>query len=171
MGCIMKYFLKEWVIPALIALFIVLILNTYVFQLVTVPTGSMVSTIMPNDRLYVNKIFDVDKVERGDILVFNSKELNKVLVKRLIGLPGETVQFKEDGVYIDGIKLDEPYAVPMPYLEETFEVPEDCFFFLGDNRPFSADARKWKNPYINKSDVIGNIVFRFFPFNRIGMVE
>lgn len=97
MGCIMKYFLKEWVIPALIALFIVLILNTYVFQLVTVPTGSMVSTIMPNDRLYVNKIFDVDKVERGDILVFNSKELNKVLVKRLIGLPGETVQFKEDG--------------------------------------------------------------------------
>jgi len=84
----MKYFIKEWVVPALIALVIVLLLNTFVFQLVTVPTGSMISTIMPGDKLYVNKIFDIGKVRRGDILVFKSHELDKQLVKRLIGLPG-----------------------------------------------------------------------------------
>ena len=101
----MKYFIKEWVVPALIALVIVLLLNTFIFQLVTVPTGSMISTIMPGDKLYVNKIFDIDKVKRGDILVFKSHELNKYLVKRLIGLPGETVEIKSNGdVYIDGSK-------------------------------------------------------------------
>ncbi|QSX06989.1 signal peptidase I [Sedimentibacter sp. zth1] len=170
----MKYFVKEWVVPALIALVIVLLLNAFVFQLVTVPTGSMISTIMPKDRLYVNKIMDVDSVEREDILVFKSKELDKLLVKRLIGLPGEKVDIKSNGdVYINDVKLYEPYAVPTttPCREQTFIIPEDCFFFLGDNRPVSKDARYWNEPFINKSEVRGRAVFRFFPFNRIGRIE
>ena len=168
----MKYFIKEWVVPALIALAIVLVLNVFVFQLVTVPTGSMISTIMPGDKLYVNKIFDIDKVKRGDILVFKSNELDKYLVKRLIGLPGETVEIKSNGeIFIDGAKIEEPYAIQSTCVEQTFNIPKDCYFFLGDNRPRSSDARAWDNPYINKKDIIGNVIFRFFPFNRIGMVE
>lgn len=168
----MKYFIKEWVVPALIALVIVLLLNTFVFQLVTVPTGSMISTIMPGDKLYVNKIFDIEKAKRGDILVFKSRELDKNLVKRLIGLPGETVEIKYNGdIYVDGVKIDEPYAVQSTCEEQTFVVPEDSYFFLGDNRPYSKDARAWDNPYINKKDIIGEALFRFFPFNRIGKVE
>lgn len=168
----MKYFIKEWVVPALIALVIVLVLNAFVFQLVTVPTGSMINTIMPGDKLYVNKIFNIDKVERGDILVFKSEELDKYLVKRLIGLPGETVEIKSNGeVFIDGTKIDEPYAIQATCVEQTFVIPENSYFFLGDNRPQSRDARAWDNPYINEKDIIGNVVFRFFPFNRIGMVK
>ncbi|MGB4438383.1 MAG: signal peptidase I [Sedimentibacter sp.] len=169
----MKYFIKEWVVPVAIALIIVLFLNKFVFILVTVPTGSMEDTIMPGDRLYVNELFDIEDAKRGDILVFKSDELdNKRLVKRLIGLPGETVEVMTDGsVYINGEKLDEPYAAESAGEAKTFKVPDNSYFFLGDNRPISYDARYWENSYIDESKIIGKVIFRFFPFNRVGNVE
>ncbi len=169
----MKYFVKEWIVPVVIALVIVLFLNKFIFILVTVPTGSMETAIMPGDRLYVNELFDIQDAKRGDILVFKSDELDeKRLVKRLIGLPGETVEVKNDGsVYINGEKLDEPYAVKAEGIVKTFKVPENHYLFFGDNRPLSYDARYWKNPYIDESKIIGNVIFRFFPLNRIGKVE
>ncbi len=169
----MKYFFKEWVVPVAIALIIVVFLNKFVFILVTVPTGSMETTIMPGDRLYINELFDMKNAKRGDILVFKSDELDeKRLVKRVIGLPGETVEVKTDGsVYINNLKLDEPYAVQTECEEKIFNVPENSYLFFGDNRPISYDARYWENPYINQSKIIGETLFRFFPFNRIGKVE
>ncbi len=159
--------------PVIIALVIVLFLNKFIFILVTVPTGSMETAIMPGDRLYVNELFNIKDAKRGDILVFKSDELDeKRLVKRLIGLPGETVEVKNDGsVYINGEKLDEPYAVKAEGIVKIFNVPENNYLFFGDNRPLSYDARYWKNPYIEESKIIGNVIFRFFPFNRIGKVE
>nr|WP_312577913.1 signal peptidase I [Sedimentibacter sp.] len=169
----MKYFVKEWIIPILVALVIVLFLNKFVFILVTVPTGSMEDTIIPGDRLYVNEIFNIDNVQRGDILVFRSIELeNKRLVKRLIGLPGDTVEVKENGsVFVNGEKVDEPYVIESTGQAKTFNVPDNCYFFLGDNRPISYDARFWNNPYISADQIIGKVVFRFFPFNRMGTVK
>ncbi|MGD9569315.1 MAG: signal peptidase I [Sedimentibacter sp.] len=169
----MKYFIKEWVVPIAIALVIVIFLNKFVFILVTVPTGSMENTIMPGDRLYVNELFNIKEAKRGDILVFKSDELDeKRLVKRLIGLPGEKVEVKPDGsVYINDEKLDEPYAAEAEYEGKVFNVPENSYLFFGDNRPISYDARFWENPYIDESKIIGNVLFRFFPFNRIGKVE
>ena len=169
----MKYFIKEWVVPIAIALIIVLFLNKFVFILVTVPTGSMESTIMPGDRLYVNELFNIKDAARGDILVFKSDELDeKRLVKRVIGLPGETVEVMVDGsVYINGEILDEPYAVEVESEAKVFNVPKNSYLFFGDNRPISYDARYWDNPYIDESKIIGKVLFRFFPFNRIGIVE
>jgi len=107
----MKKFVNEWVVPTIIAVVIVLFLNKFIFILVTVPTGSMEKTIMPGDRLYVNKIFNIQDAKRGDIIVFDSDELNIKLVKRLIGLPGEIVEINEKGeVYINGEKIEEPYV-------------------------------------------------------------
>ena len=168
----MRNFIKEWVIPALVALIIVLALNTFIFKLVTVPSGSMISTIMPGDKLYVNQLVDKSNLQRGQIIVFHSRELDKLMVKRLIGLPNDTVDIKYNGeIYINGVKLDEPYATECTTAEKVFQVPEDCYFFLGDNRPNSADARHWDNPYINKEDVVGQAIFRFFPFDRIGQIK
>lgn len=169
----MKYFIKEWIIPILVALVIVLFLNKFIFILVTVPTGSMEDTIIPGDRLYVNEIFDINKAQRGDIIVFRSIELeNKRLVKRLIGLPGDVVDVKEDGsVVVNGEKVDEPYVIEAAGQAKTFNVPEKCYLFLGDNRPISYDARFWNNPYISEDQIIGKVLFRFFPFNRIGSVK
>lgn len=160
----MKNFINEWVVPAVIAIVIVLFLNKFVFILVTVPTGSMETTIMPGDRLYVNKLFDIEDAKRGDILVFRSDELNEKLVKRLIGLPGETVEINEDGqVFINGEKLNEPYAKQAKGEGRTFTVPQGSYFFLGDNRPISVDARYWTNPYIPEDKIIGKATFRFSP--------
>ena len=168
----MKNFINEWVVPAVIAIVIVLFLNKFVFILVTVPTGSMETTIMPGDRLYVNKLFDIEDAKRGDILVFRSDELNEKLVKRLIGLPEETVEINEDGqVFINGEKLNEPYAKQAKGEGRTFTVPQGSYFFLGDNRPISVDARYWTNPYIPVDKIIGKATFRFFPLNRIGKLE
>ena len=168
-----RYFFKEWVVPVAVALIIVLFLNRFVFILVTVPTGSMEDTIVPGDRLYVNELFNTDDAKRGDILVFKSDELdNKRLVKRLIGLPGETVEIKRDGsIYIDGEKIEEPYSAESQGEEKIFIIPENAYFFLGDNRPISYDARYWNDPYIGKDKVIGKVIFRFFPLKRIGKVE
>ncbi len=169
----MTYMFKEWIVPIAIALVIVIFLNRFVFILVTVPTGSMETTIMPGDRLYVNELFDIKDAVRGDILVFKSDELDeKRLVKRLIGMPGDTVEVKSDGsVYVNDVKLDEPYAVKAESEEKVFNVPENTYLFFGDNRPISYDARYWENPYIDESKIIGEALFRFFPFNRIGKVE
>lgn len=165
----MKTFINEWVIPTFIAVVIVLFLNKFIFILVTVPTGSMETAIMPGDRLYVNKLYKINDAKRGDILVFKSDELNSKLVKRLIGLPGETVEINEEGeVFIDGEKLNEPYVKKSRSGEFKFVVPENSYFFLGDNRPISVDARYWSNPYIKSDKILGEAVFRFFPFNRIG---
>jgi len=168
----MKKFVNEWVIPTVIAIVIVLFLNRFIFILVTVPTGSMETTIMPGDRLYVNRLFNINDVKRGDILVFYSDEMDARLVKRLIGLPGETVEINEDGeVFINGEKLEEPYVNRAKGEAQAYKIPEGKYFFLGDNRPISVDARYWSNPYISKDKIIGKAAFRFFPFNRMGKVE
>jgi signal peptidase I len=168
----MKTFINEWVVPTIIAIVIVLFLNKFIFILVTVPTGSMETTIMPGDRLYVNKLFDVKDAKRGDILVFQSDELDEKLVKRLIGLPGETVEINVNGeVFINGDKLHEPYIKQSNGESKTYTIPEGTYFFLGDNRPISVDARYWSNPYISEDKIIGEATFRFFPLNRIGKLE
>lgn len=169
----MKYFVKEWVVPVLVALLIVILLNKFVFILVTVPTGSMENTIMPGDRLYVNKIFNIDDAKRGDIIVFKSIELgDKRLVKRLIGMPGDMVDINADGtVYVNGDRLQEDYTIKSTGIPKTYSVPEDSYLFLGDNRPISYDARYWDNPYINREQIIGKAVFRFWPLNRIGTIK
>jgi signal peptidase I len=168
----MKKFINEWVIPTVIAVVIVLFLNRFIFILVTVPTGSMETTIMPGDRLYVNKLFNIKDVKRGDILVFYSDEMDARLVKRLIGLPGETVEINENGeVSINGEKLKEPYVSQARGEAQTYIIPEGKYFFLGDNRPISVDARYWSNPYISEDKIIGKAVFRFFPLNRIGTLR
>lgn len=167
----MKKSLKGWLLPVLIALAIVLLLSKFVFILVFVPTGSMGDAILPGDILYISRIFDKGDLQRGDIFVFKSDELKELLVKRLIGLPDETVEVKSDGsVYVDGDKLDEPYAVECQSKGKVFVVPENSYFFLGDCRPISSDARYWENPYITVDKIIGRAVFRLFPISRIGKV-
>ena len=72
---------------------------------------------------------------------------------------------------MDGKKLKEPYAVSSHGEDKVFVIPKSSYFFLGDNRPISYDARYWNDPYIGKDKVIGKVIFRFFPLKRIGKVE
>ena len=109
-----------------------------------------------------NRVFD-PVPERGDIVTFWDEELNKVLVKRVVGLPGETLSFKNGYTYVNGEKLDESYlptqGITYPRHEgDTFTVPEGCIFFMGDNRGGSNDSRLLGEPYVPVSNIQGRML-------------
>lgn len=168
-----KIILKEWIIPFVIELLIVLLLVKFVFFFVIVPTGSMIPTIDEQSYLFALRINNnYDKLKRGDIVVFKSDELGQLLVKRLVGMPGEQLVIDETGqVFIDGEPLDEPYVKNHSTQQANFIVPEDCYLFLGDNRSGSNDARSWSQPYINKEKIEGRAIFTIFPFSNFGKLE
>ncbi|MCD3276275.1 signal peptidase I [Clostridium botulinum C/D] len=164
-----KKFFKEWIIPIGCAVILVGLIRCFCFFQVSVPTKSMYPTIKPGDRIIVTRIYNKDKLKRGDIIVFYSKELENTLIKRLIGLPGDKINIDIDGkVYINGQKVDEPYVVYNGGKIGEYKVPEGQYFFMGDNRENSWDARYWQNSFISGDDIKGRARFILFPFNRLG---
>lgn len=129
------------------------------FSLAYVPSGSMEPTLPTNSHFIGWRLpyfIDDPLPRRGDIVMFRSEELDELLVKRVIGLPGDVITFQDGDVYLNGALLEEPYldaehqhsTVPKGE-REVFEVPEDCIFVMGDNREGSYDSRGWNNPYIH----------------------
>lgn len=165
-------FFKEWVLPILAALVIAVVINKTLFFKSKIPTTSMHPTIKKGDHIFVTRVYNTEKLKRGDIVLFNSKELDMLLVKRLIGMPGDKIEIKEGGVlYINGVKTDEPYVVRKDNKTASFTVSDNSFLFLGDNRIDSFDSRYWKMPYISKKDIVGKAWMVIFPFDRINILK
>ncbi|EES49837.1 signal peptidase I [Clostridium botulinum] len=165
-------FLKDWLIPILIALILGILINKFMFFSVFVPTGSMIPTINEDNKALVTRVNNLSSITRGDIIVFQSDELNLTLVKRLIGLPGDKIKIQNGVVFINGEELVEDYVKNKDYsYSGEFDIPEGKYFFLGDNRPDSNDARLWKNPYIDGSDIKGKFKFIFYPFEDFGFAK
>ncbi len=166
---LLKHFIKGWVPPILAAIILALLIRGFLFYQVRVPSESMYPTIKIGDKIVVTKVYNKTKLKRGDIIVFYSYELKERLIKRLIGLPGDVVDVKDNGeVFINGKKSDEPYVVFKEELGKQFQVPQDKYLFFGDNRANSFDARRWKNPYIDSKDIQGKAHFITYPFRRFG---
>lgn len=159
----------DWIKHIGIALVIAFIISRYVIVNAHIPTPSMEKTIMVKDRLIANRLQYLFKdPQRGDIVVFKYPDDESWLyVKRVIGLPGETVQIKDGAVYIDGNKIEEPYlAEPMIGNFGPVTVPEGKYFMLGDNRNNSKDSRYWQNKFVSKEKILGKAVFRYYPFSK-----
>ncbi len=145
-----------------------IILYNYVFFVIVVPSPSMHPTIKVGDRIITSRIHDIDLINTGDILVFYSEELEEILVKRVIGLPNDTVEINSKGeVFVNNKELNEPYVKVPDTKSGSFKVPDKEYFFLGDYREHSYDSRSWNNPYILRENIIGKAEFILFPFNRI----
>ncbi len=168
----------SFALTILITLVVVIILKNYIIINAEVPTGSMENTIMPDDNILGYRLAYLNEgPERGDVIFFYfPDDETQKYVKRVVGLPGEKVTIEEGKIYINDSKipLDEPYLKEEwtrgtgPYV---FEIPEDSYLCLGDNRNRSADAREWNNPYVAREKIIGKAIFTYFPIERWGLVE
>ena len=166
----------SWLQIIVAAVVIALVLNNFVIANSRVPTGSMENTIMSRSRVIGSRLAHLkDDPQRGDIVIFHYPDDESIYyVKRVIGLPGETVMIEDGKVYINGsdTPLDEPYlAEPMEGSYGPYTVPEGCYFMLGDNRNNSRDARFWENKYVKKDKIIAKVLFCYYPISRFGAVK
>lgn len=161
------------------ALVLALLLNRFVIQKVEVSKLSMYDTLESGDQLFVEKVSNYfSDPDRFDIVVFEAPEGSeldngKYWIKRVIGIPGDKIQQKEDGIYINDNKLEEDYvdgSFGNPgIIEEPLILGEDEYFLMGDNREVSQDCRD-VGP-IPKDAMMGRVCLRIWPLNKFGTVE
>jgi signal peptidase I len=162
--------LISWIIVIAVAVVLAFVINkTIIFKVVT-PTGSMENTIMAHQKVEVFRLaYLFGEPKRGDIVVFPyPDDETEDRLKRVIGLPGETIEGKDGLVYIDGEPLVENYVKDA--LNEDFgpfTIPEGKYFMMGDNRNDSLDARYWENKFVSKDKIKGKAIFKF-PFKWLG---
>ncbi|MCC5948807.1 MAG: signal peptidase I [Nitriliruptoraceae bacterium] len=189
-------FLRELPVLLLIAFVLAFLLRTFLLQVFYIPSGSMQPTLDIDDRMVVEKVtYRFGDPERGDIAVFEGESLGDLVgdvtpgerfvrgvgqflglvpasardyVKRVVGLPGDEILIEDGVVFVNGTALDEPYVVfqdPSDFGPVT--VPDGQLFFLGDNRPNSADSRRQLG-YVPIDDVVGRAAFIIWPLDNAG---
>lgn len=168
----------SWLLTFTLAIGAAFFIKNYLIINADVPTGSMENTIMPGDRLIGNRLaYRKEGPERGDVVIFHYPDNEEELyVKRVVGMPGEEIRIEDAKIYIDGSAepLEEPY-LKETWVVETgpflFQVPEDCYLVLGDNRNDSWDARYWENTYVSREKILGRSEIIYWPFADFGKIE
>ena len=159
-----KKFIKE-LIPYVVILVVVIIIRTYIATPVMVSGPSMNPTLKGKEIMILNKIDD--NYKRYDIVVLHTE--HGEIIKRVIALPGETIQCKDNKIYINSRKIEEDYGMGTTSDIERVTLKDDEYFVLGDNRENSMDSRYY-GP-INIKNIKGKTSFIIFPFSRFGNVE
>lgn len=170
--------IKEWAKTIIISVVIAFVITTFI-RPTLVKGYSMYPTINQYDYLIINRIpYISHEPEYGDIVVFKTNQLTvdgseKDLIKRVIGLPGDVIEIKEGIVYRNGEALTEPYIYGgyTPGEMELVTIEEDKIFVMGDNRPNSLDSRDERVGEVPMSSIMGKVIVRLFPFNKIGTVD
>lgn len=162
--------LREIIEAVVIALVVTVLLRSFIVDIFRIPSPSMVPTIQVEDRVVVTRFsYWFADPQRGDIIVFKYPLDTKVdYIKRLIGLPNETVEFRDNQLYINGEIVEEDYLPDNVYTSDfgPIVVPENCYFMCGDNRQNSRDSRSWG--FVERDLLIGKSQFIYWPIDRIG---
>lgn len=174
----------DWIKTFVVVIFIVLIVRTFFFANYMVHGESMMPTIENGERLIINKIgYEFSQPERFDLIVFHANEENDY-IKRVIGLPGDHIEFKDDTLYINGEAYEEDYLEPFRKqhtsgaftndftLEDVTgysEIPEGKVFVLGDNRQNSMDSRQIG--LITMDEIVGKANVRYWPINEFTIIN
>ena len=160
--------LWEYVKMIIFVLIFVLVVNNFLIINAKIPSPSMEDTIMTGDRIFGNRLAYVfGDPQRFDIVIFRyPDDESQLFIKRIIGLPGETVEIIDGKVYIDGSEapLDDSFTPETPTGNYgPYTVPENCYFMLGDNRNNSKDSRFWQNTFVERDAILGKAVLKYFP--------
>jgi signal peptidase I len=167
----------EWTKALMIALALAGIIRYLLFAPIVVDGDSMLPTLQDDNRMIVNKVvYSISDINRFDIVVFKATE-DKDYIKRVIGLPGETIKYENDKLYVNGLLVDEPYLTQFrqeeperftTFVKET-TVPAGHVFVLGDNRNHSRDSRHI-GP-VNVDNIIGKANIVFWPFSELRYIK
>lgn len=186
-----KSVIRDWVESIIIAAILALIVKTFIVQAFKIPTGSMRMTLIEGDHILVNRFIygvniptfnirlpKIKSPKRGDVIVFlEPEERKKFYIKRLIGLPFETVEIKDGKIYINAEEVRDSLIVKQCYYNfgefgeagKKITVPSDCYFVLGDNSLSSRDSRYWG--FLPQKNVIGQAMFIYWPPKRMKVVK
>jgi signal peptidase I len=186
-----KSVIRDWIESIIVAFLLAMVIRTFVIQAFKIPTGSMRPTLLEGDLILVNKFIYGAKVpfinlslpavrqpKRGDVIVFIYPEDHKKdFIKRLVGLPGETVEIKNGTVYIDEKPLLDPLFSQRYYYNrgnsasegQKLVVPKDDFFVLGDNSASSRDSRYWG--FVPGENILGKAIVIYWPPQRIRIIK
>lgn len=157
--------IKE-VIPYIVIVVVVVLIRTFIITPVKVDGDSMKNTLKNGDILLLYKL---SSINRFDIIVLDEEKDNEKIIKRVIGMPGETVAIKKGKIYINDKVIDDEYAYGETSDYNKVTLRDNEYFILGDNRLISKDSRYF-GP-IKENEIKGKIVFRLFPFTKIGTVQ
>jgi signal peptidase I len=180
-----RHVLIEYAILGVIAIAVALLVQAFLVKPYRIPSESMQDTLLIGDRVLVDRIsWRVSEPERGDVVVFHQPETGLVLIKRVVGLPGDTLSLRDGRLVVNDSPLDEPYIMqdlsePVPTepfindfdwnLQEPYTVPEGTYFMMGDNRTNSGDSREF-GP-VARASLVGPAFARYWPLARIGDIE
>ena len=167
----------EYVKIIVVVALVVGVVNHFFLLNARIPSESMETTVMKGDQLFGNRLaYNKEDPERFDIVIFKfPDDESQLFIKRIIGLPGETVTIKDGEVYIN----DDPTPLDDSFLNETMEtpeeltftVPEDSYFMMGDNRNNSWDSRYWDDHFVERDQILAKAGFRYWPLNKIGFID
>lgn len=188
-----KSAVREWAESIVIALILALFIRQFIVQAFKIPTGSMRMTLIEGDRILVNKFIygakfpftdfrlpSLRKLKRGDVIVFMYPEdPKKDFIKRLVALPGETIEIRNGNIYIDGKLSADPLIYNRYYynrLDSEFgkegqkiKVPEGLYYVLGDNSSSSRDSRYWG--FVPEKNILGKAILIYWPLQRVRLIK
>ena len=179
----------DYGLTALIAIALAIVVQIFAVKPYLIPSTSMANTLVPGQRVLVNRVtYHYSSVHRGDIIVFRRPEPpTDVLIKRVVGLPGDLISVHDGHLFVNGVERHEPYVDKIdgvteptdpadPYasgqpdapwsLDQPFRVPAGHYFVMGDNRTDSSDSRYWGT--VPRRAIIGRAFFTYWPLGRIG---
>ena len=151
--------------------FLVLLVNSKILLWANIPTGSMIPTIEEHS-IVLGTRYDTDEINRYDIVIFKyPDDESQIYIKRVIGLPGETITIRNGIVYADGKCLENDFVAELSKDDGEYQVPKGCYFMMGDNRNHSIDSRFWMNKFVDKDKILAKAKFTIYPLMNFGPLK
>jgi signal peptidase I len=166
--------IRGWIRDVFFVVGTAIMIVIFLYQPVKVEGTSMLPELKDQERIFVNKfVYRFEKISRRDIVVFwYPRDPTKSFIKRIIGLPGDTIEIRSGVVYLNGDPLDEPYLIPEFMDRRSMDsrtVEQGYYFVMGDDRKYSSDSRVWG--LVPEKYIYGKAVFRYWPVSQIGSLD